>query len=318
LAAIAMIAGASVAGAHEWPTRPVTIIVPFGAGGPTDTLVRIVAEGMRGPLGQPVIVENVAGASGTIGVARIARASPDGYTLGLGNFATHVINGPLFAVSYDLLMDFEPVALIAGEPVTIVARKTIDANSLMEFIAWLRANPDMATQGTSGAGGISTVGGAFFQRQTGTRVRAIPYRSGLAGAMRDLVAGQIDFMIDTAANTLPQWRAGAIKAYAVASKQRLPAAPDLPTVGEAGLPTFSISAWHAFFSPKGTPKDIIAKLNAAVMIALADPNVRRRLVDFGFELFPDDQLTPEALGRFHRAETEKWWPIIKAAGIRAE
>jgi tripartite-type tricarboxylate transporter receptor subunit TctC len=211
-----------------------------------------------------------------------------------------------------------PIVPDAGEPVTIVARKTIDANSLMEFIAWLRANPDRATQGTSGAGGIGTVGGAFFQGQTGTRVRAIPYRTGLGGAMQDLVAGQIDFMIDTAANTLPQWRAGAIKAYAVASKQRLPAAPHLPTVGEAGLPAFSISAWHAFFSPKGTPKDFIATVNAATVTALADPNVRRRLVDFGFELFPHDQLTPEALGRFHRAETEKWWPIIKAAGIKAE
>jgi tripartite-type tricarboxylate transporter receptor subunit TctC len=318
LAAITMIAGASVASAQEWPTRPVTIIVPFGAGGPTDTLVRLVAQGMRGPLGQPVVIENVVGASGTIGTARIARASPDGYTLGLGNFATHVLNGPLFALSYDLFTDFEPVGLIAREPVTIVARKTIDANTLMEFITWLRANSERATQGTTGAGGISTVGGALFQRETGTRFRSIPYRSGLVGAMQDLVAGQIDFMIDTAANTLPQWRAGAIKAYAVASKERLPAAADLPTAGEAGLPTFSMSAWHAFFSPKGTPKDIIAKLNAAAMIALADPNVRRRLVDFGFELFPPDQLTPEALGRFHRAETEKWWPIIKAADIRAE
>jgi tripartite-type tricarboxylate transporter receptor subunit TctC len=318
LAAVATITGAAVASAHDWPTRPVTIIVPFGAGGPTDTLVRIIAEGMRGPLDQPVIIENVAGASGTIGAGRIARSPPDGYTLGLGNFATHVINGPLFALPYDLLMDFEPVALIAGEPVTIVARKTIAANNLMEFIAWLKANPDRATLGTSGAGGVTTVGGAFFQRQTGTRIRFIPYRGGLGSAMQDLVAGQIDFMIDTAANTLPQWRGGAIKAYAVASNERLLAAPDLPTVGEAGLPTFNISAWHAFFFPKGTPKDKIARLNAAATAALADPNVRRRLVDFGFELFPSEQLTPEALGRFHRAETEKWWPMIKAIGISAE
>jgi tripartite-type tricarboxylate transporter receptor subunit TctC len=318
LAAVATIAGASIAIAQEWPTRPVTIIVPFGAGGPTDTLVRLVAQGMRGPLGQPVVIENVVGASGTIGTARIARASPDGYTLGLGNFATHVINGPLFALSYDLLTDFEPVGLIAREPVTIVARKTINPNTLMEFIAWLRVNPDRATQGTAGAGGISTVGGVLFQRETGTRFRSIPYRSGLVGAMQDLVAGQIDFMIDTAANTLPQWRAGAIKAYAVASKERVQAAADLPTAKEAGLPTFSMSAWHAFFSPKGTPKDIIAKLNAAAVAALADPIVRRRLDDFGFEIFPRDQLTAEALSRFHRAETEKWWPIIKAAGIRVE
>jgi tripartite-type tricarboxylate transporter receptor subunit TctC len=318
LAAVATIAGASIAIAQGWPARPVTIIVPFGAGGPTDTLVRLVAQGMRGPLGQPVVIENVVGASGTIGTARIARASPDGYTLGLGSFATHVINGPLFALSYDLFTDFEPVGLIAREPVTIVARKTIDANTLMEFITWLRANPERATQGTSGAGGVSTVGGALFQRETGTRVRSVPYRSGLAGAMQDLVAGQIDFMIDTAANTLPQWRAGAIKAYAVASNERLPAAVDLPTAGEAGLPTFSMSAWHAFFSPKGTPKDVVAKLNAATVTALANPNVRRRLVDFGFEMFPPDQLTPDALGKFHRAETDKWWPIIKADGVRME
>jgi tripartite-type tricarboxylate transporter receptor subunit TctC len=292
--------------------------VPFGAGGPTDRVARIVAERMRGSLGQPIVIENAVGASGSLGVGRVARATPDGYTLSMGSFATNVLNGAVFALPYDLLTDFEPVALISGEPVTIVASKTMVANDLTGFIAWLRANPDQATQGTTGPSGVGTVGGVFFQKETGTRFRFVPYRSGLAGAMQDLVAGQIDFMIDTAANSLPQWRAGTIKAYAVTSKKRLVAAPEIPTVDEVGLPAFSMSVWYALFSPRHTPKDVIAKLNAAAVSALADPTVQRRLTDSGYELFPPDQQTPEALAAFHKAEIEKWWPIIKAAGIKAD
>jgi tripartite-type tricarboxylate transporter receptor subunit TctC len=318
IAATVTIASVCGAMARDWPTRPITIVVPFGAGGPTDTVARILAERMREPLGQPVVIENVAGASGTIGVGRVARALPDGYTLSMGGFATHVLNGPMFSLPYDVLADFEPVTLITAEPVTFVARRTMAADSLAEFVAWLRANPDKATQGTTGAGAISTVGGMLFQMETGTRFRSIPYRAGLAGAMRDLVAGQIDFMIDTMANTLPQWRAGMIKAYAVVSKKRLAAAPDIPTVDEAGLPSFKMSAWYALFSPKHTPKDVIDKLSAASMVALADPNVQRRLVDFGYQIFPSAQQTPEALSAFQKAEIEKWWPVIKAAGIKPE
>jgi tripartite-type tricarboxylate transporter receptor subunit TctC len=273
---------------------------------------------MREPLGQPVIVENVAGASGTIGVGRVAAAPADGYTSVLGNWATHVLNGAMFPLRYDLLADFEPVALVSSDPLLIVARKSMPANDLREFIAWLKANPDQATQGTTGAGGISTVGGLFFRRATGTQFRFVPYRGGLGPAMQDLVAGQIDFMIDTAANSLPQVRAGTIKAYALTANSRLAAAPDIPTVDEAGLPSFHALNWQAVFLPKGTPKDIVTRFNSAIMTALADATVRRRLADIGQEIFPREQQTPHALAAYQKAEIEKWWPIVKEANIKAE
>jgi tripartite-type tricarboxylate transporter receptor subunit TctC len=316
--AVALPAVSRIAMAQTYPSRPVTMLVPYGAGGATDTTGRIVAEGMRGPLGQPIIIENVVGASGTIGVGRVARTVPDGYTFVLGGFATHVLNGPMFALQYDLIRDFEAVSLISSEPLMIVARKTMPANNLQEFIAWLKANPDQGAQGTTGAGGVSTVGGLFFKKETGTRFRFVPYRGGLGPAMLDMVAGQIDFMIDFPTNSLPQLRAGAIKAYAVTSKSRLAAAPDVPTVDEAGLPGFYASNWLATFLPKGAPKNVIAKLNAAVVAALADQTVRRRLADFGQEIPPRNQQTPEALAALQKAEIEKWWPIIKAANIKGE
>ena len=306
------------ASAQGYPSRPITMVVPFGAGGPSDTIGRILAEGMRATLGQPVVIENVPGASGTLGVGHVAGAAADGYTLVFGNWATHVLNGAMFALRYDLVRGFEPVSLVSSDSLLIVARKTMPANDLKEFIAWMKANPDKATQGTTGAGGISTVGGLFFQKATGTQFRFVPYRGGLAPAMQDLVAGQIDFMIDTAANSLPQVRAGTIKAYAVTSKNRLVAAPDIPTVDEAGLPGLYALNWQAVFVPKGTPKDVIAKLNSAVVTALADAAVRRRLADIGQEIFPTDQQTPEALGAFQKAEIEKWWPIVKAASGKPE
>ena len=304
--------------AQTYPSRPVTMVVAFGPGGPSDVIARILAEGMRGSLGQPVVVENITGASGTIGVGRVARAAPDGYTLVLGNWATHVLNGPMFSLQYDLVKDFEPVALVSSDPLMIVGKKALPAKDLKEFVAWLKANPDQATQGTTGAGGISTVGGLFFQRETGTRFRFVPYRVGLAAAMQDLVAGQIDFMIDTAANSLPQVRAGTIKAFAVTSKTRLSAAPDIPTVDEAGLPGLYALNWQAAFLPKGAPKDVVAKLNAAVMSALADASVQKRLAGIGQEIFPPAQQTAEALAAFQKSEIEKWWPLIKAANIKAE
>ena len=316
--ALALPAMSRIAVAQTYPSRPVTMVVAFGPGGPSDVIARILAEGMRGSLGQPVVVENIAGASGTIGVGRVARASPDGYTLVLGNWATHVLNGPMFSLQYDLVKDFEPVALVSSDPLMIVGKKALPAKDLKEFVAWLKANPDQATQGTTGAGGISTVGGLFFQRETGTRFRFVPYRIGLAAAMQDLVAGQIDFMIDTAANSLPQVRAGTIKAFAVTSKTRLSAAPDIPTVDEAGLPGLYALNWQAAFLPKGAPKDVVAKLNAAVMSALADASVQKRLAGIGQEIFPPAQQTAEALAAFQKSEVEKWWPLIKAANIKAE
>jgi tripartite-type tricarboxylate transporter receptor subunit TctC len=306
----------ALAWAQPYPSRPITLIVPFGAGGPADAIGRIVAEGMRAPLGQPVVVENVAGASGTIGVGRVAAAPADGYTAVLGNWATHVLNGAMFALRYDLRADFEPVALVSNDPLVIVARKSLPANDLTEFIGWLKANPEQATQGTTGAGGISTVGGLFFRKATGTRFRFVPYRGGLGPAMQDLIAGQIDFMIDTAANSLPQLRAGTIKAYALTAKTRLAGAPDIPTVDEAGLPGLYALNWQAVFLPKGAPQDIVERLNSAIVAALADTTVRRRLADIGQQIFPREQESAEALAVYQQAEIEKWWPIVKEANIK--
>jgi tripartite-type tricarboxylate transporter receptor subunit TctC len=293
------------------------MVVPYAAGGPADTVGRILAEGMRTSLGQPVIVENVAGASGTIGVGRVARAVPDGYMFVLGNVATHVFNGPMFTLPYDLQKDFQPVALISNEPFVIVARKTIPANDLAEFVIWLKSNPN-ATQGTSGAGGLTTVGGLLFQRETGTRFKSVPYRGGQGPAMQDLLAGQIDFMIGTPPICLPYVRTGMIKAYAVTSKIRLAAASDIPTVGEAGLSGLHALNWLATFMPKATPGDVVARLNAAIITALADPTARGRIAHIGQEIFPRDQQTPDALVAFQSAEIERWWPIVRAAKIHVD
>jgi tripartite-type tricarboxylate transporter receptor subunit TctC len=313
----ANLAGTGDAAAQTFPSRPVTMIVPLAVGGSTDVIARIVAEGMRASLGQPVVVENVTGAGGTLGVGRVARAAPDGYTISLGQWGTNMANGAIYPLQYDIIGDFDPVALIANQPFLIDSRKTLPAKDLKELIAWLKANPDKATEGNSGIGTPSHVAGILLQNTLGIRWQMVPYRS--AGlSMGDLVAGQIDILLDTPAVSLPQVSGGLIKAYAVTAKSRLAVAPDIPTVDEAGLPGFYFSFWHAVWVPKGTPRPIIAKLNEAVVNALADPLVRKRLTDIAQDIFPREQLTPEALGAFHRAEAEKWWPIIKAAGIKAE
>jgi tripartite-type tricarboxylate transporter receptor subunit TctC len=303
--------------AQPYPSRPITIIVPFAAGGPTDVIARTMAQHMRTSLGQNVIVENVAGANGNIGVGRVARAAPDGYTISIGHWSTHVVNGAVYPLPYDLLKDFEPISLIATNSYLIVAKNAVPANDLKSFIAWLKANPDKASEGTAGPGSPQHVSGVFFQNATGTRFQFVPYR-GAAPAMQDLLAGQIDMIIDDPTNSLPQVRAGKIKAFAVTARSRLAAAPDIPTVDEAGLPGFYFSRWHALWAPRGTPKDVIAKLNTAVVGALADPAVRSRLADLGQEIFPREQQTPQALGAYHKAEIEKWWPMIKAAGIKVD
>ncbi|MGB9173046.1 MAG: tripartite tricarboxylate transporter substrate-binding protein, partial [Bradyrhizobium sp.] len=284
LALAAVFANVESAPAQPYPSHPVTMIVPLAAGGPIDTIARIVAEGMRDSLGQSVIIENVTGASGSIGVGRVARAKPDGYTISLGYLGTHVFNGAALPLSYDLLNDFEPVSLLVCNPLLIVARKTMPAKDLQELVAWLKANPGKATEGTTGPGGSSHVAGIYFQKETGTRFQLVPYR-GAALIMQDLLAGRIDLMLDFAANSLPQVRFGTIKAYAVTAPSRLPAAPDIPTVDEAGLPGFYISAWEGVWVPKGTPKDVVGKLNAAIVAALADPSVRRQLAELGQEIY---------------------------------
>jgi tripartite-type tricarboxylate transporter receptor subunit TctC len=305
------------AGAQTYPSRPVTVVVPFAAGGPADALARALGERMRTSLGQTVLIENATGASGTIGVGRVVRAAPDGYTLGIGHVGTHVVNPAVFALPFDLLKDLEPVALLPSNSLLIVSKKAFPANDLKELIAWLKANPGKATAGTSGAGGGSHVNGVYFQNLTGTSFQFVPYR-GTGPALTDLIAGQIDLMFDQASNSLGQVRAGTIKAYAVTARTRLPSAPDIPTVDEAGLPGFYTSTWYGMWAPKGTPKPVVARLSAAVMEALADPVVQKRLSDQGLEFPSPERQTAEALGAHHKAEIEKWWPIVKAANIKAE
>ncbi len=314
---IAWQASIGSAQAQVYPSHPITMIVPLPAGSAFDVTARILAERMRVSLGQSVIVDNVTGAAGSVGTGRVARAAPDGYTLCFGGLITHVINGAVLTLSYDVLKDFEPVSLIAATDLVIVAKKTMPANDLKGLIAWLKANPDKATQGSGGPGSLTHIAGLFFKRETGARFEIIPYR-GAGAAINDLVAGHIDIMFDLAPNSLPHLRAGTIKAYAVMAKRRLRGAPDLPTVDEAGLPGFYMAPWEAIWVPKGTPRSVIETLNAAVVEALANPTVRSRLADLGQEIFPRHQLTPESLAAFHKSELEKWWPIMKAANIKPE
>jgi tripartite-type tricarboxylate transporter receptor subunit TctC len=301
--------------AQAYPSRPITMVVPFPAGSSADATARVLVEQMRGSLGQPVIIENVSGADGSIGTGRVARARPDGYTIELGTTSTHMMNGAVYSLPYDVVNDFAPISPLVTVPIFLFARKTMPAKDLNELIAWLKANPNKASAGI--ATSLLRLTTAFFQKETATQFTFVPYRGGPT-LLQDLVAGQIDLVFGYA-DRLPLVRAGSIRAYAVASDTRLALAPDIPTFGEMGLPlSFSGAGWQGLLAPKGTPKEIIDRLNAATVQALADPLVRSRLADLGFEIFPREQQTPAALGAFQKAQIEKWWPLIKELGIKPE
>jgi tripartite-type tricarboxylate transporter receptor subunit TctC len=303
--------------ADTYPARPITMIVPYAIGGPADAIARTMADRMAASLHQPVVVENITGAGGSTGVGHVARAVPDGYTIGIGNWGSNVANGALYTLPYDLLADFEPVSMLPSEPNLILAKASISASNLQDLIAWLKANAEKATGGTSGVGGPSHVAGLLFQQQTGVHFQLVPYR-GAGPAIQDLVAGQIDTMITGPSISMALVRDGKIKAYAVTAKSRIAAAPDIPTTDEAGLPGFYIAVWHGLWVPKGTPKEIVTKLNTAVRDTLADPAVRARLAALSLEIPSLDQQTPEGLYAQQKAEIEKWWPIIKAANIKGQ
>jgi tripartite-type tricarboxylate transporter receptor subunit TctC len=312
--AIISVAGLTASSAQTYPSHPVKMIVPFAAGGPTDAIARIIAQRMRSPLGQPVVIENVAGADGSIAVGRVVRSPPDGYAISIGNIATHVLNGEFYSLEYDLLRDLEPISLLVSAPALIVTNKSFPANDLRGLIGWLKDNP-----GTGSAAVFATwsrVFGVHLQSSTGTSFQLVPYR-GAAPAMLDLVAGHINLMFDQAGDALPHLRSGDIKAFAVADKARLQLAPDVPTVDEAGLPGFYLSIWHGLWAPKGTPKAVIEKLNSAVAVALADPEARKQLIELGQEITPPDQQAPGQLHALQQADADKWWPIMKQANIKA-
>ena len=307
----------STAAAQTYPSRSISIVVPFAAGGPTDTLARIVSDPIRKLLGQTVVVENVTGAGGSIAVGRVARAAPDGYTLSIGHWGSHVVNGAYYTLPFDLLTDLDPVAMIASNPQVVISKLAVPAKNLKELIAWSKANQDKLLVGTGGVAASSHMGGIYFQNAIGTKFQYVHYRGG-APAIQALLSGEVDIYVTQVSGAVPLVRAGKIRAYAVTSKNRQEAAPEIPTVDEAGLPGLYTSVWHAIWVPKSTPKDIIGKLNAAFVATLADANVRKRFGDLGQEIPSREELTPQALAAYHKAEIDKWWPLIKAAGLKAE
>jgi tripartite-type tricarboxylate transporter receptor subunit TctC len=307
----------AVVAAQPYPTRPITMIVPFPAGGATDTVARFLAQEMRPILGQSIIIENVGGAAGSIGVGRAVRSPADGYTLSIGTSTTHMLAGGLYSLPFDLAKDLDPVVYIGSEPLLIAARKSLPADDLKGLIAYLQANPDKASEGIAGVGAAGHLAGISFQKQTATKFQFVPYR-GNAPAMQDLLAGQIDFMIEPSSNFKALIATSSIKPFAVTGRTRLASSPNIPTADEAGLPGFVASLWYGLWVPKDTPKDVVEKLNATIRQVLADPPVRKRFADLGIEISPRDQQTPEALRSFQKAEMERWWPIMKASNLRAE
>src|SRR5258708_9071637 len=307
---IGIVALTGVARADDYPSHPITIIVPFAAGGPSDAMARVLAERMRTSLGQPLVIENVTGAGGSIGVGRAAHSPPDGYTISFGHLGTHVANGAVYKLNYDLVADLHPLVLLPSNPMIVVSKNAVPATSLKELIAWLKSRPSPATAGTAGAGSGSHIAGVYFESVTGIKLQYVPYR-GTAPALNDLIAGQIDVIVDQTSNSINQVRAGTIRAYAVTDDKRLSSAPEIPTAEEAGLKGFNMTLWSGLWVPKGTPNEIIAKLNQAAVDALADPQVKKQLENLRLQMPPADRSTPEALGDWQKAEIAKWWPMIK-------
>jgi tripartite-type tricarboxylate transporter receptor subunit TctC len=317
LALVAILGLIGSAPAQDYPSRPITMIVPYPAGGLFDALARILAEPMRGALAQSVVIENVGGAGGSIAVGRVARAAPDGYTVAIGSADQFVVNAAIYPLPYDVVKDFEPVALLISGPILIVSKTAVPAKNLKELMAWLKANHAQVAQGHNGSGGAQHLCGIELQRIVGASWQFVPYR-GAAPALQDVVGGRVDVMCPSPASSLAMVQSGLLRAYAVTDATRLASAPDIPTVDEAGFPQLHISVWGGLFVPKGTPQSVIAKLNSAATTALADPAVRRQLANIGQEVVPREQQTPKALAAVQKADIDKWWPIIKAANIKAE
>jgi tripartite-type tricarboxylate transporter receptor subunit TctC len=318
VAVCALLQGTVIATAQIYPSKPITLIVPFGAGGPADTLARLLGERMKITLGQPIVIENVTGAAGSTGVGRLVRAAPDGYSIGIGHLGTHVFNSALYNLQYDLVNDLQPIALLPANTSVIVSKSDVPARTLTELVAWLKANPEQASAATAGLGSIAHIASIYFENKTGAAFRIVPYRSG-AAAVGDVVAGHVTFMFDQlTGGSSEMYRSGKLRPFAVTAKTRLPAVPQIPTVDEAGLPGLYVSTWYGLWAPRGTPPTVIAILNAAVIEAIAEPEMRKRLDAQSATVPPREQQTPEALGAFQRAEIEKWWPIIKAANLKVE
>jgi tripartite-type tricarboxylate transporter receptor subunit TctC len=317
VALVALLAFCGNAFADNYPSRPITIVVPFAAGGPSDAMARILGERMKLSLGQPILIENTTGAGGSIGVGRVVHAAPDGYTVGFGHLGTHVANGAIYKLNYDLVADLEPVVLLPSNPMIIVSKNAVPAKTLPELVAWLKSRPEPAAAGTAGAGSGSHIAGLYFENVTGVKLQYVPYR-GTGPALNDLVAGQIDIIVDQLSNSINQVRAGTIRGYAVTDDRRAESAPDIPTTDEAGVTGLHMTLWSGLWVPKGTSREIVAKLNAAAVEALNDSNVRKALENLGLQMPPADKLSPEALGEWQKAEIAKWWPMIGAANVKVE
>ena len=316
-ASVFAFAAGSIATAQTYPAKPITIVVPFSAGGPTDTLARLIGERMRKALGQTILIDNTLGAGGTIGTGKVVKAPPDGYMISIGHWGTHVVNGVYYTLPFNLLTDFEPVAMIATNPQVIISNNAVPAKTLKDLNAWIIANGPKALMGTGGIGGASHMAAIYYGNRIGVKFQYIPYKGG-APALVALLGGEINLYVTQVSNIASHIKAGKVRAYAVTDPKRQPAAPDIPTVDEAGLPGLHTAIWHGTWLPKGTPKDVVMKLNAAIVETLADPGIKVRFAELGQEIPPREQQTPEALFAHHKAEIDKWFPIIKAAGLKAE